>query len=138
MSDEKKEFSKRLRAALKQAGFSERPSVLEREFNAVYWGRSVTFQAVSRWMNGKSIPAQEKLQVLADLLDVDPQALRFGDRAARRLREPSPRWAATADRQDRAVIEVFLQLPPTQRKLVRELILTLAKPSAGIANRAEA
>ncbi len=131
MSQEKREFSERLRAGMRARGMAERPSVLEREFNANYWGRSVSFQAVSRWLGGKSIPTQDKLQVLADLLHMEPQVLRFGDRASRRSRVQEaalPSWLATADRQDRTAIEAFLGLPASQRKLARELIIALAKP----------
>ncbi|MEO4048465.1 hypothetical protein AAFN46_15425 [Pseudomonas sp. CAU 1711] len=42
-----------------QAGYPDRPAVLERVFNSRYWGRSVAFQAVSRWLRGQSIPSQE-------------------------------------------------------------------------------
>ncbi|ANB17061.1 helix-turn-helix domain-containing protein [Dokdonella koreensis] len=132
MSNEKREFSQRLRAAMRAIGMVERPSVLEREFNANFWGRSVSFQAVSRWMNGKSIPTQDKLQVLAALLRMEPHALRYGERAARRARiheRGLPAWLSTADRQDRAAVEAFMALPPAQRKLARELIISLAKSS---------
>ncbi|MDP1528693.1 helix-turn-helix domain-containing protein [Rhodoferax sp.] len=60
-------------------GDALRPVVLEREFNTRYWGRSVTLQAVRRWLRGEAIPSQEKLQVLADCLKVEPQVLRFGE-----------------------------------------------------------
>ena len=128
---EKTEFAERLRDAMTRAGHAARPSVLEREFNTRYWGKSVTLQAVSRWLNGQAIPSQDKLQVLADLLHMEPQVLRFGDRASRRSRVQEaalPSWLATADRQDRAAIEAFLGLPASQRKLARELIIALAKP----------
>ena len=93
---EKTEFAQRLRDAMLAAGYPDRPAVLEREFNSRYWGRSVTFQAVSRWLRGEAIPSQDKLQVLADWLRVEPQALRFGERAAMAVRcllytSPSPR-----------------------------------------------
>lgn len=75
--NEKTEFSKRLSDAMTQAGYALRPVVLEREFNTRYWGRSVTLQAVRRWLRGEAIPSQEKLQVLAEWLKVEPQVLRF-------------------------------------------------------------
>lgn len=76
--DQKAEFGERLRAAVTQAGYALRPIVLEREFNCRHWGRSVTLQAAHRWLRGEAIPAQEKSQVLADWLKIEPQVLRFG------------------------------------------------------------
>jgi transcriptional regulator with XRE-family HTH domain len=68
----KSEFAERLKNAMREAGYAPRPSVLEKEFNTRYWGRAVTFQAVSRWLKGLSIPEQDKLQVLADWLKIKP------------------------------------------------------------------
>ena len=59
------------------AGYPDLPAVLEREFNSRYWGRSVTFHAVSRWLRGEAIPSQDKLQVLAEWLRIEPQVLRL-------------------------------------------------------------
>jgi transcriptional regulator with XRE-family HTH domain len=64
--NEKAAFAERLTAAMKRAGLEPRPSVLEKEFNTRYWGRAVTYQAVSRWLKGEAIPSQDKLEVLAD------------------------------------------------------------------------
>ena len=76
--DQKLEFAERLQAAMRAAGLEPRPAVLLNLFNANYWGRSVTFQAVSRWLRGESIPAQDKLIVLAGVLKVEAEVLRFG------------------------------------------------------------
>ena len=77
--DQKLEFAERLQAAMRAAGLEPRPAALLNLFNANYWGRSVTFQAVSRWLRGESIPAQDKLIVLAQVLKVEPEVLRFGE-----------------------------------------------------------
>ena len=82
--NQKLEFAERLQAAMRAAGLEPRPAVLLNLFNANYWGRSVTFQAVSRWLRGESIPAQDKLIVLAGVLKVEPEVLRFGARCASR------------------------------------------------------
>ena len=77
--NEKIEFGQRLRVAMAQAGYPLRPVVLEREFNTRYWGRSVTLQAARRWLRGEAIPAQDKMQVLAEWLKIEPEVLRFGE-----------------------------------------------------------
>ena len=61
------------------AGLEARLGVLLNLFNTHYWGHSVTFQAVSRWLRGESIPAQDKLVTLAEVLKIEPEVLRFGE-----------------------------------------------------------
>jgi transcriptional regulator with XRE-family HTH domain len=125
--DEKTEFSQRLRKAIEDAGYSARPIVLEREFNTRYWGRSVTVQAVRRWLRGEAIPSQEKLQVLAEWLKIEPHALRFGEHAAESIRAKRQQWDEALDYQERETIETYLSLPVPQRKVIREVIEAFAK-----------
>ncbi len=73
--NEKTEFSQRLRKTIEDAGYSVRPTVLEREFHTRYWGRSVTVRVVRRWLRGEAISSQEKLPVLAEWLKIEPHAL---------------------------------------------------------------
>ncbi len=120
--NEKLEFAERLRNAMVDAGYEARPSVLEKGFNSRYWGRSVTFQAASRWLRGEAIPSQEKLQVLAEWLKVEPHALRFGEQAAESIRAKRQQWDKALDYQERETIEQYLSLPIAQRKVVREVI----------------
>ncbi|MDF9441949.1 MAG: hypothetical protein ABS96_25420 [Lysobacteraceae bacterium SCN 69-123] len=124
MSDERFEFSRRLGQAMSAAGYEPRPAILFRLFNARYTGRSVSFQSASRWLSGRSIPEQDKLQVLAELFGVAPQTLRFGEPA--RVAEARGEWNAVGARE-RAVIDTFLALPPRQRELVGELVKALAQ-----------
>lgn len=125
--DEKAEFAQRLRKAMTEAGYEVRPAVLEKEFNSRYWGRSVTFQAVSRWLRGEAIPAQDKLQVLADWLGIEPHVLRFGEHVSRKVRERRKRWDEAVGHLEREVFEAFLSLPAPQRKVLREVILTFVR-----------
>lgn len=125
--NEKLEFAERLRNALLAAGYEARPSVLEKGFNSRYWGRSVTFQAASRWLRGEAIPSQEKLQVLAEWLKIEPHALRFGEQAAESIRAKRQQWDKALDYQERETIEQYLGLPIAQRKVVREVIAAFAK-----------
>lgn len=127
--DEKKQFSKRLRAAMVAAGHEPRPSVLEKHFNARYWGRSVTYQAVRRWLLGLSIPEQEKLQVLADWLHVEPQMLRYGTigvarKTAKNTGVHAPHWDSIPA-ADQALIQAYLSLPEATRQHLRSFIAAL-------------
>ncbi|MCC7309705.1 MAG: helix-turn-helix transcriptional regulator [Sulfuritalea sp.] len=133
--DEKAEFSQRLRRAMEQGGYPVRPIVLEREFNTRYWGRAVTVQAVRRWLRGEAIPSQEKLQVIAEWLKVEPHALRFGEGKIKAIQEKRKRWDEGIGYQEREVFEAFLNLPATQRKAVREVILGLVLASKAGPNK---
>jgi transcriptional regulator with XRE-family HTH domain len=124
---ERNDFAQRLRTAMRQAGFEPRPVVLEREFNTRYWGASVTLQAVRRWLRGEAMPTQDKLQVLAEWLEVPPEELRFGERVRQSVRESRQRWATDMAWPEREVVEAFLRLPAPERKVVREVILAFAK-----------
>lgn len=125
--DDKQAFAQRLAAAMEAAGYAARPSVLEREFNTRYWGRSVTLQAVRRWLRGEALPSQDKLQVLAEWLKVEPHELRFGNRVARSVQAYRERWDEKLNPVDREALDAYLRLPPAQRKLIREVILTFAR-----------
>ena len=125
--NEKLEFSQRLQAAMVAAGLEPRPGVLLNQFNANYWGRSVTFQAVSRWLRGESIPAQDKLLVIAGFLNIEPEVLRFGEAVRNSVQQHRQRWDEGVGYLERETFDAFLKLPAPQRKLIREVILTFAK-----------
>jgi len=129
--DEKHEFASRLAAAMRDAGYEPRPSVLEAQFNTRYMGRPVSYQAVTRWLKGEAIPAQDKLQVLADWLKVEPYILRFGGQPLFSIREKKKRWDAAISGPEREVLEAFINLPPEQKKIVRSVIMTFADVYTG-------
>ncbi len=121
------EFAQRLRTTMVSAGLEPRTGVLLNLFNSHYWGRSVTFQAVSRWLKGEAIPAQDKLVVLAGLLNIEPEVLRFGDAVRQSVQQRRQRWDDGVGYLERETFDAFLRLPAAQRKIVREVILTFAK-----------
>ena len=86
MKEEWEAFAGRLADAMRDAGYEPHPSVLFKLFNSRYRGQSVSFQPVSRW-GGRAILGQDKLQVVAALLEVEPHALRFGGRSKGRIAE---------------------------------------------------
>lgn len=125
--NEKAEFSQRLRDAMVRVGHAASPSVLEHEFNLRWHGRSISNQAAWGWLNSRSIPTQDKLQVLAEWLKVEPEVLRFGEAVRRKVREHQQRWDEGVGAVEREVIDTYLQLPAPQRKVVREVVLALAQ-----------
>ena len=124
---EKTEFSARLRHAMQAAGYAVSPTVLEHEFNLRWHGRSISTQAAWSWMNNKAIPTQDKVQVLAEWLKVEPQVLRFGEAVRQSLQKRHQRWEEGMNHLERETVDTFLQLPAPQRKLIREVILTFAQ-----------
>ena len=110
-----------------RAGYAASPSVLEHEFNLRWYGRSISNQAAWGWLNNRSIPTQEKLQVLAEWLKVEPQVLRFGEAVRNSIQQQKQRWDEGVGYLERETFDTFLKLPAPQRKLIREVILTFAK-----------
>jgi len=126
----KLEFALRLRQAIEAAGLEPRPSVLLKLFNSSYWGPPISFQAVSRWLNGEAVPEQDKLVLLAGLLEVEPDVLRYGESAHRSppsLPSPLECQELGVGYLERETFDAFLKLPAPQRQVVREVILTFAK-----------
>lgn len=123
--NQKLEFGQRLREGMKAAGLEPKPSVLLNLFNARYWGVSVSFQAVSRWMNGQAMPRHDKLVVLAEILRMEPELLQYGRTVQRRVLEQRKRWDEALSYEERDMFDAYLQLPVPQRKLVREVIQAL-------------
>lgn len=109
---------------MRAKGYKARPGVLHKLFNSHYAGRSVAFSTASKWLSGKSIPGQDKLQVVAAMLGVEPHVLRFGGKP--RIAEKAADWPHGIGPQDRAMFDGFLSLPAPQRRLVRELVQALA------------
>ena len=128
--NEKMEFSQRLRDAMVRMGYVASPSVLEHEFNLRWPGRSISNQAAWGWLNSRSIPTQDKLQVLAEWLKTAPEVLRFGEAVRHKVREHQRRWDESLNYTEREVIDAYLQLPGPQRKVVREVVLALAQAHA--------
>ncbi|MFC0312010.1 transcriptional regulator [Chromohalobacter canadensis] len=126
--NEKTMFAERLQKALIAAGYEPRPSVLEREFNLRYWGKPITFQAVRRWLRGDSIPAQDKLQVLAEWLRIEPHVLRYGDESERALyATPNELDVVSLCGDEAEMLKIYRSLPSEQRKVLRHVIATFGK-----------
>ncbi|QHS10179.1 transcriptional regulator [Sinimarinibacterium sp. NLF-5-8] len=124
MKDEKAAFAERLRAAMRAQRLAPRAAVLEKLFNTHYYGQPVSIQSVAAWLGGRSIPKQDKLKVLAEVLGVEPQQLQYGSADlshAPAVRSESRHLSA----QDQQMIETLLTLPAAQRKVLRSLVAWL-------------
>ena len=123
----KQAFSKRLRTVLEKAGIDPRkPVVVAREFNRRFLDKPVTAYGVRKWLAGESIPAQDKLVVLATWLGVSPEWLRYGPT------NPTPatqlqQAVAVFEPDDLVFFRSYRKLSPEYRLVVREVILTLLR-----------
>lgn len=130
---EREGFTQRLRECLRRSGRAESSSTaLAREFNRVYSGTQVTTNAVRKWLTGQSIPTQDKLRVLADLLGVRTQWLRYGNgyiqqepdlpgETESQSRSTAFLHAAHLSEQDLQFISSVLEMSERSRRVMYEL-----------------
>jgi hypothetical protein len=125
-TSETEAFAQRLKQALEGSGERVSPTLVANEFNLRYWGRSITPHTARNWLLGKAIPTQDKLRVLADWLQVSPDALRFGSSPANAGTSDSDASLGTLDMADREMMKRYLALTLADRKTVREVVTALS------------
>jgi transcriptional regulator with XRE-family HTH domain len=72
------QFAERLNVAITDKGYKQSPTVIGNLLNQHFQGRPVTPHTARNWLLGKAMPTQDKLVLLAKLLDTSPEQLRFG------------------------------------------------------------
>ncbi len=123
-TEERLAFSERLQQALRNADYSpQSPTQLAREFNTRFSGHPVTVHAARKWLQGESIPTQEKLRALASWLDVPADWLRFGNHDTGRNKGQS----APLSSMDTKIIGQLQQLDEYHRNLVHDFIRLLVR-----------
>ena len=110
---------------MRAKGYEAKPGVLLVLFNSHYTGRSIGFSSASKWLRGLTLPEQDKLRVLAAIVGLEPHELQFGGKAA--VGEGKADWAQALGAPDRTMVDAYLSLPTSQRKLVRDLVASLAR-----------
>lgn len=124
---EKQLFTKRLRLVLEKAGLNaESPTEISREFNHHFSGEPVTVYAVRKWLEGKSIPAQEKMTALAAWLNVSPEWLRFGTSEMMRREETQE----IEKLENLMLVRNYRKLKLEHQVAVREMITALLPPDS--------
>ncbi|OYZ84678.1 MAG: hypothetical protein B7Y03_02415 [Polaromonas sp. 24-62-144] len=77
--DDKKAFAERLKTALKRLPKSiETATELAHQFNLKHQNEPITPQAAQKWLQGTAFPTTDKLQTLADWLNVSAHWLKNG------------------------------------------------------------
>ena len=125
IAEEKGNFSRRLKEAMRKARLDAGPTRFAREFNLRHHGEPVTAQTARKWLYGGALPTQDKLRTLAQWLEVSPHWLRYGE----------PVRAHTTAKQDTATYAVdsawlekkFDSLSEPHRKMVLEITRALLR-----------
>lgn len=111
---EKEKFSERLRYALNIAyPKGIKTSQIATKFNLQYTNTPVTQQAVHKWLNGLAMPADDKIETLANWLKVKPEWLKYG------IVEDN-----AFSISDDILLELIKSLSPQQKKLLTDLIIS--------------
>ena len=117
------EFAARLKQAMTAKSIKLSPTVLVNLFNSVFDGRAVTAHTARNWMLGKSMPTQEKLVVLAELLDTSAEQLRYGRHSEKTLmisNADGSETELTASQQQ--LVRKYIMLSASQQRLVNDLV----------------
>jgi hypothetical protein len=124
---EKSEFSKRLELALRRNPETIQGATdLALQFNLRYQGESVSAQTTHKWLNGRAIPMNDKLEVLAKWLNVDLHWLHYG--SPKIQKSPSAKDVSAKRKPTPENIELAARiqnLPPHNRYLIEELVSQL-------------
>ncbi|SNT33928.1 hypothetical protein SAMN06265795_12660 [Noviherbaspirillum humi] len=119
---EREQFSERLSVALETAGFQSNSATrLAELFNSVS-SEGVSIHAARKWLIGQAIPTQNKIRVLAQMLNVEPEWLRFGTPA----QNPTPEPQAT-DLLTASLLHNFTRLDEKHKKVAVQMLRILVE-----------
>ena len=122
---ERQAFSSRLTDALRHTGRLVSPTHLANEFNLYHRGPKIHMHSCRKWLLAESIPTQEKLVILARMLGVSPDWLRYGDNPSL-AREPNLN-AYVADPADLSLLAAIQQLGERDKRVLQGLIQHMLK-----------
>ena len=117
------EFAARLEQAMAAKSIKHSPTVLAKLFNSEFDGRAVTIITARNWTLGKSLPTQDKLVVLAKLLDTSAEQLRYGRHSEKTLtlmNADGSETELTASQQQ--LVRKYISLSKAQQRLVSDLV----------------
>lgn len=90
-ANDKLAFAERLRTALKRGATGVSTATeLANQFNLRHPNEPITAQAAQKWISGKAIPAPDKIETLAEWLNVSAHWLHFGPAPQPRQRQNAP------------------------------------------------
>lgn len=124
--DERRRFSDRFKQSLVSAGIDPIPARVAELVNLRAPIAAVSPSAARKWLKGLAIPSQNRLQILADILDVDAAWLRFGDV------EPgnqfgTPPISLVLDAAEHLLVSDYRLMGAESQALVRSLLTLLLR-----------
>lgn len=114
-------FAARLRQAMKEAGLKSSATQLANAFNLRYWGEGITPHAARNWMIGVSMPKQDKLKTLGDILQISPQDLLFGPSNPKNKANETV-TPSSMSMGDAEMLKQYLLLTPEQKCMIRHFV----------------
>ena len=117
------EFAARLEQAMAAKSIKHSPTVLANLFNLRFDGKAVAIITVRNWILGKSMPTQDKLVVLAELLDTSAEQLRYGrhsEKTLTLLNADGDETLLTTSQQQ--LVRKYIMLSASQQRLVNDLV----------------
>ena len=118
-----REFAARLEHAMSAKSIRRSSTVLTNLFNAEFDGKAVTIPTVSNWMHGVTMPTQDKLLVLAELLDTSSEYLRYGRNSEKTLTIQIADGSETElTRTQQQLVRKYIKLSASQQRLVNDLV----------------
>ena len=122
-----KEFAARLEQAMSAKSIRRSSTVLANLFNTEFDGKAVTIPTVSNWMHGWTMPTQDKLLVLAKLLDTSAEHLRYGRNWEKTLMIRNADGSeAELNSSQQQLVRKYIKLSASQQRLVNVLVGELA------------
>lgn len=122
---EKAAFSKRLELALRRSqGTDIGATELALRFNLRYSGTAISTQTAHKWLSGRAIPTNDKLETLSKWLNVEEHWLHYGAPPAKVEKNTKSKGIKTvAPSADAISLAQKIQaLPSHRRYLLEELV----------------
>ena len=117
------EFAARLEQAMTAKSIKHSPTVLAKLFNAEFDGKAVAIITARNWILGKSLPTQDKLVVLASLLDTSAEQLRYGRHSEKTLTLMNADGSETLlTRSQQQLVRKYISLNKAKQRLVSDLV----------------
>ena len=117
------DFAARLEKAMTAKSIKLSPTVLGNLFNSAFDGRAVTPHTARNWMLGKSMPTQEKMVVLAKLLDTSAEQLRYGRHSEKTLMISNADGSETElTGSQQQLVRKYIMLSTRKQRLVCDLV----------------
>jgi transcriptional regulator with XRE-family HTH domain len=127
-------FASRLRHQLQLKGKKDSPTTLAREFNLRWRGVPVTSNAVRKWLQGESMPTMDKMEVLANMLGVTTDWLRWGNEKSTSTQHPTRAGVIYAlnepqpvENMEKTVMQDYRLLNTSNQKIVFSLMEIMLK-----------